>query len=102
MSGYYKVELGALAHLTRQLSECAGDMRSAMRLLNEIGPKGSGYADLEKACDDFQASWGYGIKLIADATGGITEGLNATGKVYNGAEQALAESFKASGKADSK
>ncbi|MFI6439471.1 hypothetical protein [Streptomyces sp. NPDC050759] len=99
MAGYYKVELDALAQLITQLGESANSMSSAMKQLKDIGPKGSGYAELEQACDDFQDKWGYGIGLIADATGGITEGLSESRKIYEALEDQIAESFKPSGKA---
>ncbi|MEU6347115.1 hypothetical protein ABZ883_39955 [Streptomyces sp. NPDC046977] len=98
MAGYYKVELDALADLGTQLGNCADEMRSAMKVLKDIGPKGSGFADLEAACDEFQDAWGYGIGLIADATGGVTKGLADTRKVYETLEQQVADSFKPSGK----
>lgn len=98
MTGYYKVELDALGRLSKQLGTCADDMRSAMKQLKDIGPQGAGLAELEKACGDFQDAWGYGIGLIADATGGISEGLTATHKVYATLEQQIADSFQASGK----
>lgn len=97
MTGYYKVELDSLARLTTQLGECADEMRSAMRALKDIGPKGAGLAELEKACDDFQESWGYGIGLIADATGGVTDGLGETKKIYETIEEKIAEGFKVPG-----
>jgi hypothetical protein len=100
VDGYYKVELGALAQLITQLGECANDMRDAMKQLKDIGPKGSGYAELEAACDAFQDKWGYGIGLIADATGGVTKGLSESRKIYEALEDQIAEAFKASGKAD--
>ncbi|MGC0399908.1 hypothetical protein RKD27_002552 [Streptomyces sp. SAI-126] len=102
MPGYYKVELEALTQLITQLGETANDMRSAMKQLKDIGPKGSGYGELEQACDAFQEKWGYGIGLIADAAGGITEGLTETRKIYGALEDQIAESFKASGKAEGK
>lgn len=98
MSGYYKVELEGLAQLITQLDECANNMRSAMKLLKDIGPKGSGYAELEEACDEFQDKWGYGIGLIADATGAITEGLSESRKIYEALEDQTVASFTASGK----
>ncbi|MET9457067.1 hypothetical protein ABZY05_18560 [Streptomyces canus] len=73
-----------------------------MKQLKNIGPQGSGYAELEEACDEFQNKWGYGIGLIADATGGVTEGLSETRKVYESLEEQIAEAFKASAKADGK
>ncbi|MDH6567410.1 hypothetical protein M2160_002431 [Streptomyces sp. SAI-117] len=98
MAGYYKVELGALARLTTQLGECGDTMRSAMQQLKDIGPDGSGYAELEAACDEFQNKWGYGIGLIADVTAEITQGLSETRKVYETLEEQIAEAFKAGGK----
>ncbi|MFF3498622.1 hypothetical protein [Streptomyces sp. NPDC003247] len=82
MTGHYKVEFDALARLVVDLAECADGMRSAMRKLRDIGPKGAGSAELEEACDDFQEKWGYGIELIADATGGITEKVALSGRLY--------------------
>ncbi|MFG2467341.1 hypothetical protein ACGFXB_18045 [Streptomyces canus] len=101
MAGYYKVELEALAQLITQLGECANDMRSAMNQLKDIGPQGSGHAELEQACEGFQDKWGYGIGLIADATGGVTEGLSETRKVYETLENQIVEAFKVPGKASS-
>lgn len=97
MAGYYKVELDALASLTRQLGECADEMRSAMRELKDIGPKGAGFAELEQACDDFQESWSYGIGLISDAAGKVTDGLAETKKVYETVEEKIAQGFKVPG-----
>lgn len=92
---YYRVELEALGRLTKQVRHCADDMREVMRLLKNIGPKGAGHAELEKACDDFQDAWGYGIGLIADAADGISEGLSQTHRVYQETEQKTAETFAA-------
>jgi len=102
VGGYYKVELEGLAQLITQLGDCAEDMRAAMRQLKDIGPEGTGHAELEQACDDFQQRWGYGIGLIADATGGVTEGLAASRKIYEALENQIAEAFTGAGKADAK
>jgi hypothetical protein len=102
VAGYYKVELEALTQLITQLGGCANDMRSAMKQLKDIGAKGSGYAELEQACADFQDKWGYGIGLIADATGGVTEGLSESRKIYEALEEQIAQSFRSPGKADGK
>lgn len=90
MAGYCKVEFEALSRLIKDLSECAGGMRSAMKQLKDIGPKGSGFAELEEACDDFQDKWGYGIKLIAEATGGITEKVAEAGRLFQHLEDKVA------------
>ncbi|MER7106451.1 hypothetical protein [Streptomyces sp. NPDC000229] len=98
MAGYSKVEFKALSRLVTDLSECADGMRSAMRQLKDIGPKGSGSNELEEACDDFQEKWDHGIKLIADATGGITEKVGESGKLFQHLEdqiEAMVRSVKA-------
>ncbi|MEV6739863.1 hypothetical protein AB0N14_24155 [Streptomyces sp. NPDC051104] len=97
MAGYYKVELDSLAGLITQLGECVDEMRSAMRALKDIGLKGTGLAELEKACDDFQESWGYGIGLIADAADGVTKGLAETKNAYEAIEKKIAEEFNVPG-----
>lgn len=54
-------------------------------------PQGSpSSADLEEACDDFQEKWGHGIKLIADATGGIAEKVALSGRLSQGLEDQVA------------
>ncbi|MET8077482.1 hypothetical protein [Streptomyces sp. NPDC005303] len=50
----------------------------------------------------FQEKWGYGIGLIADATGGVTEGLSESRKIYQALEDQIADAFKGAGKADAK
>lgn len=86
MTDHFKVEFEALARLVVDLAECADGMRSAMRKMEAIGPKGTGSADLEEACDDFQDKWGHGIKLIADTTGGIAEKVALSGRLFQGLE----------------
>ncbi|MEU2928381.1 hypothetical protein ABZ636_25505 [Streptomyces sp. NPDC007251] len=95
MTGYYKVEFEALSRLVKELSECAGAMRSAMRQLKDIGPAGTGSKELEEACDEFQDKWGYGIKQIAKATGGITEKVAESGRLYQELEDKVAARARA-------
>ncbi|MFF0018136.1 hypothetical protein [Streptomyces sp. NPDC005374] len=85
----------------KQQSASAG-LALALKQLKDIGPKGSVYAELEEACDAFQDKWGYGIGLIADATGGVTEGLSESRKVYETLEDQIAEAFQVSRKAGNK
>ncbi|SCK05166.1 hypothetical protein B046DRAFT_00074 [Streptomyces sp. LamerLS-316] len=90
MAGYLVAEYEALTRLIRDLSECAGGMRSTMAELKNIGPKGSGSDALEEACDDFQGKWEYGIKLIADATTGLTEKVAESGRLFQHQEDEIA------------
>lgn len=94
MTGYHRVEFAALSRLVTDLSECVDGMRSAMRQLKDIGPKGSGSDEVEDACDDFQDKWGYGIKLIAEATGGITEKVAQSGRLYQHLEDQVSAEMK--------
>jgi hypothetical protein len=95
VAGFCKVEFEAMSRLMIDLSECAEGMRSAMKQLKDIGPKGAGSGELEEACDDFQDKWGHGIKLIADATGGITEKVGQSGRLYQHVEDQIAAMAKA-------
>ncbi|MDX3383788.1 hypothetical protein PV682_20315 [Streptomyces niveiscabiei] len=86
MADGHKVDFEALAKLIVNLAECAGGMRTAMRELEDIGPSGTGSGELEAACHHFQAKWGHGIELIADATNGVTEKVAQAGRLYQGTE----------------
>ncbi|WP_330459290.1 hypothetical protein OIB37_21855 [Streptomyces sp. NBC_00820] len=94
MAGHCRAEFEALARLVRDLGECADGMRSAMRQLKDIGPKGAGSAELEEACDDFQDDWGHGIKLIAEATGGIAEKVAQSGRLFQHLEDQVAATVR--------
>ncbi|MGA5584556.1 hypothetical protein [Streptomyces sp. WAC00469] len=95
MSGYCKAEYVALSRLITDLSECADGMRTAMKALKDIGPKGAGSGELEQACDDFQDKWSHGIKLIADATHGITGKIAEAGKLFQHVDGQIAEKAQA-------
>ncbi|MGJ5890532.1 hypothetical protein DF268_31840 [Streptomyces sp. V2] len=86
MSDHYKVDFEALGKLVADLAGCAQSMRSTMRQLEDIGPSGTGSAELESACDHFQEKWGHGIKQIADATDTVTERVAQAGRLYQGTE----------------
>ncbi|MEU6239558.1 hypothetical protein [Streptomyces sp. NPDC047024] len=90
MASFCKAEFEALARLVRDLGDCAENMRSAMRQLEDIGPRGAGSTELEDACDDFQDKWGHGIKLIAEATGGVAEKVAQSGRLFQHLEDEVA------------
>lgn len=94
MTSHVKADLQELARLATQLNHSAHEMRSAMRLLKELGPKGAGSAELESACDDFQDAWGDGIDLIAKATIGVTEGLVQVRGLYGANDHQVREQFR--------
>jgi hypothetical protein len=94
VAGYCKVEFETLSRLIADLSNCSDGMHTALHQLKDIGPKGSGYDDLEDACDDFQDKWGYGIKLIADATGNLTEKVARSGKDFQHLEDLVRAKLK--------
>ncbi|GHA18928.1 hypothetical protein ACFOOM_04680 [Streptomyces echinoruber] len=94
MAGYCKVEFEGLFRLVRDLGECADGMRSAMKQLKDIGPKGAGSDELEEACDYFQKKWGHGIGLIAEATGGITEKVARAGRLYQHLDDRVAATVR--------
>jgi len=100
MADHYRVDFEALGRLVIDLAESARSMRSTMRQLEDIGPSGTGSAELDGACDHFQAKWGHGIKQIADATSGVTERVVQAGRLYRGTEHEVAALIEAVGAVD--
>ncbi|TSB22436.1 WXG100 family type VII secretion target [Streptomyces benahoarensis] len=93
MSGYYRVELQGMGRLAKDLESSAGNMRGAMRPLKDSASQSVGHEELQKACENFQSAWDYGVGQIADATDGITEGLRTSSRLYQSLEESVAELF---------
>lgn len=93
MAGGYKVELGELETLVSTLENAEKSMTSANDALRDSSAKDLGSASLDKAGNDFQDKWEYGIGKLAELSEKMAKGLKQTEKTYEHAEQEIKKLF---------
>ncbi|WP_063857225.1 MULTISPECIES: hypothetical protein [unclassified Kitasatospora] len=94
MTSDFRVDVGQLDLLARQLGESTGSMGAAMRAMETTGPKTTGSKRLDHACDDFQEKWEYGLKQLTQTVQAVTNGLDRTVTAYQQTEAALAAVYQ--------
>ncbi|MGP2439255.1 WXG100 family type VII secretion target [Streptomyces sp. JW3] len=97
MGAGFKVEIGELDSLVRELHASQDEMRTALSALRDTGPKSTGSKALDNACDEFHDSWDDAIGKIADGTQTIEDGLKKTRDTYQEVESALRDGFAGEG-----
>jgi hypothetical protein len=96
----YRLELGGMGRLIDQLDRAEERMNRANDNLRDSSAKDMGSFLIDQAGNAFQDRWEYGIGKLAECAGKMVEGLDATRKQYQQADQATAEYFPA-GEGDS-
>jgi hypothetical protein len=91
----YRLELGGMGRLIDQLAKAEDRMTKANNNLRNSTAGDMGSRNVDKAGNDFQDRWEYGIGKLAESAGKMVEGLDATRKQYQQADQATAEYFPA-------
>lgn len=89
MGSYFRVEVGELDRLIKQLKQSRQDMREALTAMRDTGPRTTGSKALDRACDDFDDSWQDAITKIAQGTEAIEGKLEETRKGYVETEEAV-------------
>ncbi|MGR8007654.1 WXG100 family type VII secretion target [Streptomyces hypolithicus] len=102
MGAGFKVEIGELDGLVRELHRSQEEMRSALNALRDTGPKTTGSKELDNACDEFHDSWDDAIKKIADGTQVIEDKLKQTRDTYRDVEAAIRDGLGGGGKGGGK
>ncbi|MCE7007987.1 hypothetical protein LWC34_34970 [Kibdelosporangium philippinense] len=89
----YRLELGGMGKLIDQLAHAEERMTKANDNLRHSSAKDMGSFLIDQAGNAFQDRWEYGIGKLAECTGKMVDGLDATRKQYQQADQATAEYF---------
>ncbi|CAM4202931.1 hypothetical protein KIPE111705_44915 [Kibdelosporangium persicum] len=97
----YRLELGGMGRLIDQLARAEERMTKANDNLRASSARDLGSLTVDQAGNAFQDRWEYGIGKLAECAGKMVEGLGATRKQYQQAEQAISEYFPA-GEGDSR
>jgi hypothetical protein len=93
----YRLDLGGMGRLIDQLANAEERMTKANNNLRASTASDMGSLNVDRAGSDFQDRWEYGIGKLAESAGKMVEGLAATRKQYQQADQATAQYFPAAG-----
>lgn len=93
MAGFYEVDLGVLARMTKTLSEAGTQMEQALQEFGGGEGGAIGPAVLAAAADSFQSTWKYGLGQLRQSIEECTEGVDKVHKSYQDTETGIARSL---------
>ncbi|WP_042385692.1 hypothetical protein [Streptacidiphilus melanogenes] len=93
MADYYQVDLDALARMTSALQQAGDQMEQALRLMGGSEGAQIGTDELDRAANDFQSTWQYGLGQLRQSLSETDEGLKQAQSGYQQMEQALQQAF---------
>uniref|UniRef100_A0AAU2JYZ2 Uncharacterized protein n=1 Tax=Streptomyces sp. NBC_00049 TaxID=2903617 RepID=A0AAU2JYZ2_9ACTN len=88
-----QVDIDQLTRLTRALDASLVSLREARNALDHVRADQLGTADLDAACDGFQARWGYGTKQLTKRVKAVREGVDRSAAEYAELEEAIRAAF---------
>ncbi|WP_042412668.1 type VII secretion target [Streptacidiphilus anmyonensis] len=97
MASGFEVDVQALQRLASDLGQAVHSMAAARAELSAASHGRTGDGSLDRACDEFQHKWGYGLQQLEKTAGAFVEGLGATAKAYQTVEEEIQKSFGGSG-----
>jgi len=93
MGGGFLVDVVALDHLIKTLSETAERMHAANDRLRAASVADLGGAEVDHAAGEFQSRWEYGIGKISQASEKMTDLLRQAAAGYEQTDQTVATLF---------
>lgn len=93
MAEHYRVTPDHLDRFVQLLRESVDSLEQARTALTQVREDQVGTPALDRACDAFQESWGYGTEQLRELVGSIAEGVRANKLSYEEMERNLAEAL---------
>lgn len=93
MGSGFEVDVRALQTLAFDLGDASEVLGKAQAELASAAQGQTGDPSLDKACDDFQSKWDYGLGQLAKTTQAFADGLKATVQAYQSAEDEITKLF---------
>ncbi len=95
MGSFFQVDLDVLERMSRTLSDAGDQMDRALKAMSSSQAGQIGTNALNKAADEFQSTWHYGLGKLKDAIKETSEGVTKAHDAYkqcdDGIEQAMAK-----------
>ncbi|QMU78793.1 hypothetical protein GXW83_26910 [Streptacidiphilus sp. PB12-B1b] len=93
----FRADLEALDALAGTLTRAGHSLQEALDALRATTAASIGTSGLDRACDDFQQHWRYGLKEIQRQVGEVADGVRTVGADYAEAERGVAAALAAAG-----
>ena len=95
MSGFFQVDLDVLQQMTKTLQDAGDQMEAGLKAMSSSQAGQLGTAALNKAADDFQHTWQYGLgqltQMIKETNEGVKKAHDAYKQVDDGIEQTVSK-----------
>lgn len=89
----FAVDIEALTALGSDLERSREQLGAALAVMRDIGAASLGTDGLDRACQEFQESWAYGLGRLGECIDAVRAGVEATALAYAEVDRGMAEGF---------
>lgn len=94
MANFFQVDLDVLQRMTKTLSEAGEQMDAALKAMNSAHSGQVGDDVLNRAADDFQHTWHYGLGQLQQLIKETSDGVNKTHDAYKQCDDAIGQAMQ--------
>lgn len=95
MGNFFQVDLDVLQRMTKTLGDAGDQMESALKAMSSTQAGQLGTAAFDKAADEFQSTWQYGLgqltQMIKETNEGVTKAHDAYKQCDDSIQQAMSK-----------
>lgn len=93
MGTFFQVDLDVLERMTKTLGDAGDQMESALKAMSSSQAGQIGTDALNKAADDFQHTWQYGLGRLQQAIKETSEGVKKAHDAYKQCDDAIEQAM---------
>jgi uncharacterized protein YukE len=91
MSGFFQVDLDVLQQMTKTLQDAGDQMDAALKSMGSSQAGQLGTAELNRAADDFQSTWQYGLGQLRQAIQETNDGVKKAHDAYKQCDDSVGQ-----------
>ena len=93
MGSFFQVDLDVLQRMTKTLGDAGDHMQAALKAMSSAQGGQVGTDALNKAADDFQHTWQYGLGQLQQAIKETSEGVKKAHDAYQQCDDGIAQAM---------
>jgi hypothetical protein len=94
MANFFQVDLDVLQRMTKTLSDAGAQMEAALKSMNSAHSGQVGDDVLNRAADDFQNTWQYGLGQLKQSIKDTSDGVNKAHDAYKQCDDAVGQAMQ--------
>ena len=94
MANFFQVDLDVLQRMTKTLSDAGDQMEAALKAMNSAHSGQVGDGALNRAADDFQNTWQYGLGQLHQMIKDTNDGVNKAHDAYKQCDDAVGQAMQ--------